>query len=343
MARKRISKNSFQSILLSLAGTLTIGVGGCATGLESKVIPSYEISLPQSYPVEVSQLFSDIENLYGKVFVRELKEIPEMRQNFTAEKINALNTFYEVGEKIQNNEKAKLAIEDIAQAGEDAPKARLISVPLREWYRMLEDNSWGVDDSVRELEDYGRGMIAEENNVKANPYIKLPVRKFLLRSKWKDFHKEDWKRFEEQGDRAVVLNKINRDYLIQYFVSDTTYPQPDAQDKMKSPKQTKKDSGGDCEDIAGLKAYYLEFLEETGLYDNVKMVNVHDNKPGGKGHTFVSHEKNGGESVFVMDNPLHNLRKFNSIEEAGKKIAKERRFAANKIWACPLKEFYWRY
>ena len=310
-----------------LAVAIGAGTYGCA-GLEVrkkvKEISSQTMASQYFYPANINKLFSDIEDVYGKKFVDELKQIPEMRSDYTPEKINALQDIYSVGEKIQNKDltNAKSAIEDIVEAGADTPTTNLISVPLREWYLMHLNEKWDVKDSVEALNKYNR----------KNPLFSL------LKTDWKDFNNKDWKKWKKMGNEYVVLYKKNKDLLIQYNQLRRLIYISDIKDSAQLPQETKKRGGGDCEDFAIEAAYDMEVLEKAGLYSSVKVVNVWDS--GSKGHSFLSYKKRGKKGVFIMDNARRTgIRKFNSTTEAGKQISKENGFSANKIWAYNWRTF----
>ena len=325
MKLKKSLKNKILPLVLAVAiGAGTYGCAGLEVRKKVKEISSQTMASQYFYPANINKLFSDIEDVYGKKFVDELKQIPEMRSDYTPEKINALQDIYSVGEKIQNKDltNAKSAIEDIVEAGADTPTTNLISVPLREWYLMHLNKKCDAEDSVNALNEYN----------KKNPLFSL------LQTDWKDFNNKDWKKWEKMGNEYVVLYKKNKDFLIQYNQSRRLRPIRDKRDYAQTPKETREKGGGDCEDFAIEAAYDMEVLEKAGLYSSVKVVNVWDS--GSKGHSFLSYKKRGKKGVFIMDNARRTgIRKFNSTTEAGKQISKENGFSANKIWAYNWRTF----
>jgi len=325
MKLKKSLKNKILPLVLAVAiGAGTYGCAGLEVRKKVKEISSQTMASQYFYPANINKLFSDIEDVYGKKFVDELKQIPEMRSDYTPEKINALQDIYSVGEKIQNKDltNAKSAIEDIVEAGADTPTTNLISVPLREWYLMHLNEKWDVKDSVEALNKYNR---------------KNPLRS-LLKTDWKDFNNKDWKKWEKMGNEYVVLYKKNLDYLIQYNQSRRLRPIRDERDYAQTPKETREKGGGDCEDLAIEAASDMEVLAKTKKYNSVKVVNVWDS--GSKGHSFLTYRKKTEKQVFVMDNARRTgIRKFNSTSEAGKKIAKEGGYKASYMWAYPWREW----
>lgn len=326
MKLKKILKEKTLPLVLSvLIGAGAYGCAGLEVRKRVKEISSQTMASQYVYPANIDKLFSDIEDVYGKKFVDELKQIPEMRSDYTPEKINALQDIYSVGEKIQNKDltNAKSAIEDIVEAGADTPTTNLISVPLREWYLMHLNEKWDVKDSVEALNKYNR----------KNPLFSL------LKTDWKDFNNKDWKKWKKMGNEYVVLYKKNKDLLIQYNQLRRLIYISDIKDSAQLPQETKKRGGGDCEDFAIEAAYDMEVLEKAGLYSSVKVVNIWDGRR--RGHIFLTYRKKTEKGVFAMDNACRTgIRKFNSITEAGKKIAKENGYEADKIWAYDWRTFY---
>ena len=326
MKLKKILKEKTLPLVLSvLIGAGAYGCAGLEVRKRVKEISSQTMASQYVYPANIDKLFSDIEDVYGKKFVDELKQIPEMRSDYNSEKINALQDIYSVGEKIQNKDltNAKSAIEDIVEAGADTPTTNLISVPLREWYLMHLNEKWDVKDSVEALNKYN----------KKNPLWSL------LQTDWKDFNNKDWKKWEKMGNEYVVLHKTNSAKLIQYYQEQTISYASHRDHKAQTPKETRQRRAGDCKDFSIEAADNMEVLEKANKYKFVKVANF-CNKEYTRGHAFLIYRKEGEKGVFVMDNARRTgIRKFNSTSEAGNKIAKEGGYKASYMWAYPWREW----
>jgi len=329
MKLKKILKEKTLPLVLSvLIGAGAYGCAGLEVRKRVKEISSQTMASQYVYPEKIDKLFSNIEGVLGKKFVDELKQIPEMRSDYTPEKINALQDIYSVGEKIQNKDltNAKSAIEDIVEAGADTPTTNLISVPLREWYLMHLNEKWDVKDSVEALNKYN----------KKNPLWSL------LQTDWKDFNNKDWKKWEKMGKEYVVLYKKNLDYLIQYNQAKRLRYYCDKRAYAQTPEETRKKGRGDCKDFAIEAGCDMEVLAKTKKYNSVKVANF-CNQEYTKGHAFLIYRKEGEKGVFVMDNARRTgIRKFNSTSEAGKKIAKEVGYKAGYMWAYPWRAWIGR-
>jgi len=217
----KLIKNLKNKIVpFALAIGIGVGAFGCAgLNLEKKVkeISSQTMTLPQSYPAQVNRLFSEIGNVYGNEFVRELKQLPDMKEAYTPEKISALQDIYSVGKEIRdkNLTNAKTATEDIVEAGEDTPTTALISVPLREWYLMHVNKKWKPEDAVKALNSYGKnkwGKNLSDNSEVINRYTSAMLN-FVLKTDWGNTNNKDWRVWEKIGNESVVLYKKNLDII----------------------------------------------------------------------------------------------------------------------------------
>jgi len=342
-----------------LASMILPGCAGMKLEKKVKEISSHTMTVPNVYPAQLNQLFSDIKGVYGNEFVRELKQLPDMKEDYTPEKISALHDIYSTGKEIRdkNLTNAKRAVEDIIEAGEDTPKTNLISVPLREWYLMHLNKKWNSEDAVEALKDYEQEYLMHlkgkwnpkdaieilndyKNNCGEDYGEDIRTINFLSKTNWNNINNKDWKKWEQKGNEYVVLYKKNKDFLIQDNQAMRLRYISDKYDSAQTPEKTKKRGGGDCEDFAIEAAPDMEVLEKAGLYKNVKVVNF-CNQERSRGHTVLTYKKKEEGRIFVMDNARRKgIRKFNSIIEAGKKIAKEGGYNAEKIWACNWRTLY---
>jgi hypothetical protein len=344
MNRREFVKN----ITITGAG-LVLGANliGCATlapgrNLEKRVsiIASEIATFPKTYPSNVNKILSNIEGVYGKEFVREIRQLPEMQSDYTPKKINALEDIYSVGQEIQNKKSpnTRRLIEDIVKAGKDTPTTPLISIPLREWYRMHLNGKWTPKDAVNVMSNkvayiYKYPLVKEYSG----------ILKFLLETNWYKDTNEDWKKWKEKGNEYVVLYKKNRDYLISYDQAKRIRYIPDKHDYAQTPQKTREKRGGDCEDFGIEAAYDMEVLEKAGSYTNVEVVNS-CNMSLRRGHSFLTYKKDNEDGIYVMDNARRTgIRKFSSIIEAGKQIANEGGYESTHIWAYNWRTFYSNY
>jgi len=339
---KDITRREFlKPILIAGTGLLVSPIFSACVGLEKKVkeISSQTMTLPNVYPAQVNRLFSEIGNVYGNEFVRELKQLPDMKENYTPKKIKALEDIYYVGKEIQkvNSPNAKKAIEDIVEAGADTPTTALISVPLREWYLMHLNKKWNVEDAVEALNSYGKDRwgrnLPDDPNLINSDTSK--ILNFVLKTDWV-FYDEDWKKWEKMGNEYVVLYKKNKDFLISKDqASRIAHTRVDGY--VQSPEKTRKESEGDCKAQSAEAADNMEVLQKTGLYRDVKITAF--DADGEDGHVFLTYRKNNEKGIFVLDNtgffPYRgSIRKFNPIiKEECKKIAEQRGFEVEYICA----------
>jgi hypothetical protein len=333
MNRRKFVKN----ITITGAG-LVLGANliGCATlapgrNLEKRVsiIASEIATFPKTYPSNVSKILSNIEGVYGKEFVREIKQLPEMQSDYTPKKINALEDIYSVGQEIQNKNSSNTQrlIKDIVKAGKDTPTTPLISVPLREWYRMHLNGEWTPKDAVNVMSNkvayiYQYPLVKEYSG----------ILKFLSETNWYKDTDEDWKKWKEKGNEYVVLYKKNRDYLISYNQAKRFRYIPDKHDYAQTPQKTREKRGGDCEDFGIEAAYDMEVLEKTGSYEDVKIYAIREYTGNRyRGHVVLTYKK-GDNGIYVMDNARRTgIRKFDSIEDAGRQIGIEGGYDSKRI------------
>ena len=113
----------------------------------------------------------------------------------------------------------------------------------------------------------------------------------------------------------------------------------EGRDRAKSPEDTWRYGGGDCEDFGIFDTYCLE---KQG-WDDPKVL-ASAKKRGRKfedGHAVSTWREEG--KLFAMDNikKLGIIGPFNSYVEIGKNIVHT--FTPNRIWVYPWKEFRDRY
>jgi len=222
------------------------------------------------------------------------------------------------------------AILDMVNAGKGDKR---ISVPLREMFLMVRGGNWDKKDVLKQLGWYES------------------VLTFVWNTDWKYFNNEDWKRWEDPNYNYndIVKYKTNLATLIKKHQWLTMPYVSDNIDIMRPPSETRKKNTGkrkrrDCEDLAAEAA---DRLEKSGIYDNVEVTSVLEG--GGRGgHAFTTYKKKGDSGIYVLDNVTLSgeetyIRKFNSIVEAGRKIAEENFITPNYIFSYDWRTFIRNY
>jgi hypothetical protein len=292
-----------------------------------------EPALTGTYPEKLNQILLCLEKFYGRSFIYELNKLPEMQEGYVPEKVRVLTDIYLVGKRLQKEKDTKENIretfKDILQTGGGS----FVSVPLREGYRMLLKGKWSVDDSFNALKAYSE-------NPALSKFCSSGMLDFIMKTDWSSFYDDDWKRFEAQGNDAIVLNKKNLDFLICYHQDERLKYSPDKKDHVQSPEETRKLGGGNSLDFSIEAARDMEVLEKAGRYEDIKVVVIR--KKNSNWYAFMTYRKKEDSRIFVMDNAGgKGIRKFYSLAEAGKEIASEHNFRPDYIvssdWETALK------